>query len=69
MRMLMGTRERRQREIAEREQRFLDCARALMLQDGLLGLQMARVAEACDYATGTLYQHFESKEDLLVALA
>ncbi|MGH8502509.1 MAG: TetR/AcrR family transcriptional regulator, partial [Gammaproteobacteria bacterium] len=65
----MGTRERRQREVAEREQRFLDCARALMLQDGLLSLQMSRVAEACDYATGTLYQHFESKEDLLVALA
>ncbi len=65
----MGTKERRQREVAEREQRFLDKARELMLQDGLLSLQMARVAEACDYATGTLYQHFTSKEDLLVALA
>jgi AcrR family transcriptional regulator len=29
---------------------------------------MARIADACDYATGTLYQHFASKEDLLVAL-
>jgi AcrR family transcriptional regulator len=65
----MGTKERRQREVAEREQRFLDKARELMLQDGLLNLQMARVAESCDYATGTLYQHFASKEDLLVALA
>jgi AcrR family transcriptional regulator len=65
----MGTKERRQREVAEREQLFLDNARALILQDGLLNLQMAKVAEACDYATGTLYQHFASKEDLLVALA
>ncbi len=65
----MGTKERRQREIGEREQRFLTKAWELILQDGLLNLQMARVAEACDYATGTLYQHFASKEDLLVAIA
>jgi AcrR family transcriptional regulator len=65
----MGTKERRQREISEREQRFLTKAWELILQDGLLNLQMARVAEACDYATGTLYQHFASKEDLLVAIA
>lgn len=65
----MGTRERRRREVAEREQRFLAAARELIRQDGLLNLQMGRVAEKCDYAVGTLYQHFVSKEDLLVALA
>ena len=65
----MGTRERRQREIVEREQLFLETARELIRQDGLLNLQMARLAEKCDYAVGTLYQHFASKEDLLVALA
>jgi AcrR family transcriptional regulator len=65
----VGTRERRQREVAEREKRFLDAARELIRHDGLLNLQMARVAEKCDYAVGTLYQHFASKEDLLVALA
>ncbi len=65
----MGTRERRQREVAEREQLFLAAARELIRQDGLLNLQMARIAEKCDYAVGTLYQHFGSKEDLLVALA
>lgn len=65
----MGTRERRQREIIEREQRFLEAARELIREEGLLNLQMARLAEKCDYAVGTLYQHFKSKEDLLVALA
>jgi AcrR family transcriptional regulator len=64
----MGTRERRRREFAEREQRFLDQARNLICENGLLNLQMARVARGCDYATGTLYQHFASKEDLLLAL-
>jgi AcrR family transcriptional regulator len=65
----LGTKERRIREVAEREQLFLAAARDLIRQDGLLNLQMARIAEKCDYAVGTLYQHFGSKEDLLVALA
>lgn len=64
----MGTRERRLRELAEREQRFLDSAREQISEHGLLSLQMAKVARACDYATGTLYQHFASKEDLLLAI-
>lgn len=64
----MSTRERKQREFAEREQRFLAAAREQICQDGLLSLQMAKVARSCDYATGTLYQHFSSKEDLLVAI-
>ncbi len=65
----MTTKDRRLRERAEREQRFLDKAQELIQHDGLLSLQMSRIAEECDYATGTLYQHFASKEDLLVALA
>ena len=65
----MGTRERRQREVAEREQLFLDRARELIRVEGLLNLQMSRVADGCDYAVGTLYQHFASKEDLLLAVA
>jgi AcrR family transcriptional regulator len=64
----MGTRERRQREVAEREDLFLDAAFELIRQDGLLNLQMARIAEKSEYAVGTLYLHFASKEDLLLAL-
>ncbi len=64
----MPTIDRRQREFAAREQLFLAKARELIAGEGLLNLQMARLAEACEYATGTLYQHFASKEDVLVAL-
>lgn len=64
----MGTRQRRLRELAEREQLFLDAAREQITEHGLLSLHMAKVARACDYATGTLYQHFASKEDLLLAI-
>ena len=59
---------RRQREIAAREVVLLDAAQAQIQRDGLLSLQMARVADECGYAIGTLYKHFASKEDLLVAL-
>lgn len=64
----MGTKERRQREFLDREQLFLDAARELIRESGLLNLQMTRIAEKCEYAVGTLYQHFGSKEDLLLAL-
>ncbi|SEQ53981.1 transcriptional regulator, TetR family [Solimonas aquatica] len=65
----MSTKDRRQREMAHREHLFLKAAREVIQQQGLLNLQMSKVAERCDYAVGTLYQHFQSKEDLLVALA
>lgn len=65
----MSTQDRKAREFAAREDLFLDTARRLILSDGLLCLTMAKVAKACDYATGTLYQHFSSKEDLLLALS
>ena len=57
----MSTKDRRLRERAEREQRFLDKAQELIQRDGLMSLQMGRIAEECDYAIGTLYQHFASK--------
>ncbi len=66
---IMGTRERRRRELADRERLFLDKAQELIQREGLLNLQMSRIAEESDYAIGTLYNHFASKEDLLVALA
>lgn len=65
----MGTRERRQREFEDREELILNCARELIRGEGLLNLQMSRIAEKCEHAVGTLYKHFESKEDLILALA
>ncbi|MCW5579759.1 MAG: TetR/AcrR family transcriptional regulator [Luteimonas sp.] len=65
----MATLDRRQREFARRETRFLDTAQSLIRRDGLLNLQMSRIAEECEYAIGTLYKHFASKEDLLVTLS
>lgn len=64
----MGTKERRDRQLYEREQRLLAVARELIVRDGLLNLQMSKLAKASEHAMGTIYQHFASKEDLYLAL-
>lgn len=60
---------RRERELIRRENLILQTARSLILKKGFLGLKMSELAEAVEYSVGTLYAHFETKEDLLVALA
>jgi len=65
----MAIKDRRRREIARREQHILDVAQQLIRSEGLPNLQMSRLAEACEYSVGTLYQHFAKKEDLLLALS
>lgn len=65
----MTVQQRRQREFLAREQLFIKRAGELVRTEGLLHLQMSKLAEFCEYSTGTLYLHFQSKEDLLVAMA
>ena len=65
----METLSRKQREIQEREALILEVAREMLLERGYLGVTMDRIAQAIEYSKGTVYQHFSSKEDVLVALA
>ena len=60
---------RRERQFIERENLILRTARELILEKGFLSLAMSQLAKAVEYSVGTLYTHFETKEDLLVALA
>ncbi|MDH3451683.1 MAG: TetR/AcrR family transcriptional regulator, partial [Gammaproteobacteria bacterium] len=66
--LLMNTASRKQREIAAREVLILDCAAKLLGEFGYQGLSMDRVAEMVEYSKGTIYQHFNCKEDLLAGL-
>ncbi|WP_017940619.1 MULTISPECIES: TetR/AcrR family transcriptional regulator [unclassified Thioalkalivibrio] len=66
---VMSTEDRKRREREAREALFIERAHERIREDGLLGLQMSKLAADCEYATGTLYQHFESREDLLAAVA
>ncbi len=65
----MSTVDRKKREREAREALFIERAHERIREEGLLALQMSKLAADCEYATGTLYQHFESREDLLAAVA
>ena len=51
---------------APTRERLLDAARELIEQDGYSAASVLQVAERAGVAAGTLYRHFESKEDLFV---
>jgi AcrR family transcriptional regulator len=60
---------RKQRAVQQRENDFLEVARKILIEQGFSGLNMERVAEATEYSRGTIYQHFKTKEDMVMALA
>jgi AcrR family transcriptional regulator len=57
---------RKQREIAQRHQLFLDIAQNLIQEEGCAALSMDRLAEQGEYSRGTVYQHFTCKEEVLI---
>lgn len=64
----MSTTDRKQREREAREDLILAVARRMLFESGYHGLNMDRVAEAVEYSKGTIYQHFTTKEDLILAV-
>lgn len=65
----MSTSERRARERRQRERAFLDAAIALLDRDDWQAVTVEQIAERAEYAKGTIYRHFPSKDDLYVRLA
>lgn len=59
----------KKREIANREIELLGIARRILLERGVGGLTMERIAAATEYSKGTIYQHFASKEDVIAAIS
>jgi len=66
---MTSTLNRKEREKKFREELILDTASLMLLQEGYLGLNLDRLAEKVEYSKGTLYLHFDSKEDLILAIA
>ena len=65
----MSTAERRARELERRERSLLDAAVALFDCDDWQAVTVEAIAERAEYAKGTVYRHFASKDDLCARLA
>lgn len=59
---------RRERQVQERRNDILSAALQLFESKGYLETSMEEIAETADVARGTLYNHFDSKADVLLAL-
>ncbi len=58
----------RERQKAEREMRIMDAALASFRNLGFEATRMDKIAEQAELSIGTLYNYFETKGDILVAL-
>lgn len=54
---------------AERELELIQQARLLIEQEGIHALTIDKLVTVVPYSKGTIYNHFTSKEDLLIAVA
>ena len=61
----MGINERREREKTERRNAILDCARELILEQGVSRVSIEDIARKAELSKATVYLYFSSKETLL----
>ena len=64
----MGVRERRQRERQELRRAILDTAREIAAAEGWTAVTIRRVAEKIEYSPPVIYEHFSSKEEIVIEL-
>jgi AcrR family transcriptional regulator len=64
----MGIKQRREREKQEVRQGILTAAREIARQEGWQSVTIRKVAERIEYSPPTIYEYFESKEDILAEL-
>ena len=60
--------QRREREKAEFRDQVLAAARAIVLEEGFEALTMRKIADAVEYASGTIYLYFESRDEIAFEL-
>lgn len=64
----MSTATRKAKEWQSREDLFVQVALTLIDSSGFNALSLDKIASHADYSRGTVYNHFESREDLILEL-
>src|SRR5713101_9758466 len=64
----MGIKERRERERQEIRQSILSAARQIAIEEGWQAVTTRKVAERIEYSQPTIYEYFDNKEAILMAL-
>ena len=62
------TAARKERERAAREELIVFHAHRLLVRDGFQDFNLDELARAVEYAKGTIYLHFKTKEDLVLSV-
>jgi AcrR family transcriptional regulator len=65
----MAIADRKERALKEREKLILEHADDLLRFHGYLGLNLDELAGRIEYSKATIYNHFKSKEDLVLGVA
>jgi AcrR family transcriptional regulator len=60
---------RKERERAAREELILEHGMRLLVRDGFQDFNLDELAKAIEYSKGTIYLHFQTKEDLVLSVA
>jgi len=68
MTIIMGAKERREREKEQRKAQILDTARALLFEKGLNATSINQIAKRAELSVGAIYFYYKSKEELYAEL-
>lgn len=63
-----STRQRRQKEQAERRRAILEAAREVFFDKGFMAATVEAIAGRCGLAKGTIYLYFKGKEELYISI-
>lgn len=65
----MGIQERKEREFKRREKEILDSALNLFNRDDWQSITVEQISQEAEIGKGTVYKHFQSKEEIYARLA
>lgn len=65
----MGAVERRARQREETRSQIVDAAREIVMNEGYRALTMRRIAEAVEYSPAAIYQYFENRDAIAIAIS